>query len=136
MKRETALVLVLVGLVLAVSVLGGAVAYNITTAETQRAELHRDEQRLAGALHTLAVSQKASTQTRVSTVTQRCDLTDLILGVLDRVHDTVDAAGFHASEKTCLAQLASVKKINAATPSPPAKPKPAKPKPGSEHPAR
>jgi type II secretory pathway pseudopilin PulG len=83
-----------------------------------QSQLRTAQSQLRTALHTFAVSQKASTKTRVSTVSQRCDLTRLILGVLDRVHDTVDAAGFHESEAKCLTQLASVKKINAATPSP------------------
>jgi hypothetical protein len=130
---------VVAGLVLAVSVLAVVTFVNHanitsanTAAATQRGELHRDEQRLAAALYIVAVSQKASTQTRVSTVSQRCALTDLILGVLTRVHDSADAAGFQSSEAKCLAQLASVKAINAATPTP--KPKPT-PKPSPRQPA-
>jgi hypothetical protein len=89
-----------------------------TIATTQRSRLRHDEQRLTVALHTLAVSQKASTQTRVATVSQRCELTNLILGVLVRVHDTTDSRGFLKSEAKCLSQLASVKAINTATPTP------------------
>lgn len=66
----------------------------------------------------LLVSQKASTKTRVGTVTQRCELTQLILGVLVRVHDRQDAAPFQASYRICMKQLATVKAINAHTPNP------------------
>lgn len=52
-----------------------------------------------------------SSQTRVHTVEQRCQLTQLILRVLVRVHDKVDAAPFQASYATCEKQLLTVKKI-------------------------
>jgi hypothetical protein len=83
------------------------------------ARVGRETASLAQTQRALVVSQKASTQTRVTTVGQRCALTRLILGVLVRVHDTRDATPFEASAKTCLAQLASVKQINARTPAPP-----------------
>jgi hypothetical protein len=67
----------------------------------------------------LVTSQKASTQTRITTVGQRCDLTGLILGVLVRVHDSQDAAPFQKSLRVCREQLALVKQINAKTPAPP-----------------
>jgi hypothetical protein len=67
----------------------------------------------------VVASQKASTQTRITTVGQRCGLTGLILGVLVRVHDTQDAAPFQKSLKVCREQLALVKQINAKTPAPP-----------------
>lgn len=86
------------------------------TRETQR--LAQTQRTLVHTQYEFAISQKASTQTRIATVTQRCELTRLILGVLVRVHDGVDAAPFQASEATCLKQLASVKAINAATPKP------------------
>ena len=67
--------------------------------------------------HTLLVSQKASTQTRVSTVGQRCDLTNLILRVV-RKADPVLAPPFAASWRHCQVQLAQVRHINARTPPP------------------
>ncbi len=74
--------------------------------------------RLVAVQHGIAVTQKASTSTRVFTVTQRCKLTGLILGVLVRVQDQADAAPFQASRATCLRQLAAVKAINDMTPEP------------------
>lgn len=78
---------------------------------------HDTIQRVKTVQHVLSVSQKASTHTRVSTVTQRCDLTRLILRVLARVHDAPDAAPFRVSYATCIAQLKQVKLIDARTPS-------------------
>lgn len=69
-------------------------------------------------IHQLAVSEAASAKTRISTVSQRCDLTRLILGVLVRVHDPMDAAAFQKSQATCLRQLAQVKMIYADGPQP------------------
>lgn len=74
--------------------------------------------RISVVQHQLLVSQKASTKTRVTTVTSRCDLTHLILGVLERLHDPQDAAPFVASYRTCESQLQSVQHINAVTPNP------------------
>lgn len=75
--------------------------------------------RLSSVQGHLVASQKASTQTRITTVGQRCDLTRLILGVLVRVRDTPDAAPFQRSLRVCQTQLALVKMINAKTPAPP-----------------
>lgn len=140
MTRSLALALLVGFLLLVVTGLGVVVALNrsdivsiTSTAAAQRQQLRSDEKALARQQAVQQKSQKASTQTRVSTVTQRCELTRLILRVLIRVHDTVDAAPFHASEHTCLKQLATVKAINAATPSAPVKPKP---KAGPKRPAR
>jgi hypothetical protein len=68
--------------------------------------------------HQLLTSQKASTETRVTTVGQRCALTQLILGVVVRVHDAADAGPLLASYAICEKQLATVKRINATTPNP------------------
>lgn len=78
---------------------------------------YQNSRSIKDAIHKLNVSQKASTKTRVTTVSQRCALTALILGVLVRVHDEIDAGGFQKSEAICLRQLKMVKAINAATPS-------------------
>lgn len=63
-----------------------------------------------------ATSQKASTKTRISTVSQRCDLThQLMAAFADRPQV---AAGFAVSYAKCEKQLATVKRINASTPNP------------------
>lgn len=84
------------------------VAACITVGAVEIARLGRVESNFA-------VSQKASTQTRIVTVAARCNLTQLILGVLVRIHDSRDAAPFQRSLNECVDQLASVKAINAAT---------------------
>lgn len=113
--------------VLALFLLGCGVASVVLLERSsmEHGTLKHDEQRLAAVQkrlvavqHTLEVSQKASTKTRVTTVGQRCDLTHLILGVLVRVHDTADASPFQKSYRVCLDQLAEVKQINAKTPNP------------------
>lgn len=76
------------------------------------------QHRLAYTQHQILVSQKASTETRVKTVAQRCVLTRLVLSVLVRHHLIADATPFERSLVGCLVQLASVKRINAHTPSP------------------
>lgn len=87
--------------------------------------------KLSAVEHQFAVSQKASTKTRVVTVTQRCVLTHL-----DAESETINAAiigqfaptqvapflalktKYLTSYAGCERQLAKVKRINAATPAP------------------
>ena len=68
----------------------------------------------------LLISEKASTATRVVTVTQRCELTRLVLdSQVNQGHATstvVDA--LKVSYAGCEKQLAQVIRINAATPQP------------------
>lgn len=68
--------------------------------------------------HQVAVSQKASTHTRVTTVTQRCDLTNLLISIVGRLGDTLDAPALQKSWAGCEVQLVEVKRIDAITPNP------------------
>jgi hypothetical protein len=93
-------------------------------AKTDSAELQKLATRAASVAaqsaatqHQLLVSQKASAETRVNTVTQRCNLTKQILVVLRR-HDLGDVAPFERSYAECEAQLQTVKQIAKQTPSP------------------
>jgi hypothetical protein len=80
-----------------------------------QAHLKATQNELLATQHALAVSQKKSTETRIVTVTQRCQLTKLILDVLVR-QDPVVAGAFQASYAGCEKQLAEVKSINAHAP--------------------
>lgn len=63
----------------------------------------------------LEKSAKDSANTRITTVTQRCNFTRLVTNVLVR-QDPQVAAPFQRSLAGCLAQLAVVKKIAASAP--------------------
>lgn len=94
---------VIFGLAAAVLVLMAVVAYAFV--------------RVDEAAHSQAVIQKASTKTRVSTVSQRCDLTNLMLtGFIPR--GPWVTAKLTKSLAGCRKQLATVKAINANTPEP------------------
>ena len=70
--------------------------------------------------HQLLVSEKASTKTRITTVTQRCELTQLVLdSQVNQGHVTSTVVRrLLASLAGCEKQLAQVIKINAQTPNP------------------
>lgn len=99
--------------ILAGALLGVGLAFVVFTLIS----LHATSTRLDATQHELLVSQKASTETRVTTVNQRCELTGLVLGVVERVDRPV-ADAFATSYRMCETQLATVKRINASTPSP------------------
>lgn len=63
----------------------------------------------------LSQTERESTQQRVVTVTQRCDLTDKILEVLVK-DDPTRVAAFHVSYAACEKQLRIVKRIAAHAP--------------------
>lgn len=76
------------------------------TLEEQQAELRRTEQQL----HEIV---RKSAETRVNTVSQRCELTGLIARILKK-QDRHDAPSFVRSYQRCQKQLAEVKKIAAS----------------------
>jgi hypothetical protein len=80
------------------------------------------EARLAGTQRVLIVDTKQNSSTRVTTVGARCHLTSLDLALARFTHPAA-VPGYQSSLHGCLAQLAVVKAINAATPSPKTKPK-------------
>jgi hypothetical protein len=108
-------------IVLGLILLSATAVFEVVTytgLEAQQARSDADRSALVTAARGAAVSLKASTQTRVQTVAQRCDLTRLIIVHLLKHASAADTAPFRASQTTCLAQLAAVKAINAATPTP------------------
>lgn len=74
------------------------------------------QSQLAQTQTSLAKIVKDSAETRITTVTQRCDFTRLVTNVLVQ-QDPKVAAPFKASLTGCLKQLAIVKKIAASAPS-------------------
>lgn len=105
--------------------LAAGIAYVVGSVESVSA-------RVSSLNHALLVSEKASTKTRVTTVAQRCSLTqqvralDLVLAShADARHGPADAepfylaaAAFQTSYLGCEKQLAQVEAINAKTPTP------------------
>lgn len=89
---------------------GGVSLHNQGTA------LHRTQRALEATQSLLLTSQKASTETRITTVTQRCEFTKLVVDELVRRAPQIDAAPFARSYEGCERQLAKVKQINATTP--------------------
>lgn len=83
------------------------------------ASLHTTQMALEATQTRMGVSQKQSTETRITTVTQRCQFTKLVVDELVLRAPTIDAAPFERSYRGCQRQLAKVKQINAATPAPP-----------------
>lgn len=81
------------------------------------AELISTQHSLGKTQHSFAVTQKESTATRVTTVSQRCELTELIL---ERPGESATPRGarLKASHSGCEKQLRHVKEINARTPTP------------------
>jgi hypothetical protein len=63
-------------------------------------------------------SNKESTSTRITTVTQRCHFTKLVIDELVLRAPASDLVKFRRSYEGCETQLAHVKAINARTPSP------------------
>lgn len=74
--------------------------------------------RLAKTQGELVSSQKESTETRIVTVTQRCNFTRLVIEELERRAPPADLARFQLSYAGCEEQLAKVKRINSKTPAP------------------
>lgn len=89
-------------------VLSVILLFEVAHGISQRRDLARIQQ-------TIIASQKASTETRVKTVSQRCELTHLLVAVLMR-QDPVELTAFQRSYDTCLRQLALVKRIDTQTP--------------------
>ncbi len=87
--------------------------------------LHSQGQKIKSTQRTLAATQtlllrsnKESTATRITTVTQRCDFTKLVIDELVLRAPPSDLAKFRRSYEGCEQQLAHVEAINARTPSP------------------
>lgn len=87
----------------------------------QQRVITRDRRSLVATQNLLLTSVKASAETRVTTVTQRCKFTSLVLDVLVK-QDPAVSAPFSKSLHGCLVQLAVVKKIAANAPTIPSIP--------------
>jgi hypothetical protein len=121
MKRLRLLASIVTGLLVAVAL--GLVVYaligNIQANRNQEGlarQVVQTQHELARTQNELEASGKASAETRITTVTQRCDFTRLVTNVLIR-QDPQVAGPFEKSLAGCLVQLALVKKIAAAAPS-------------------
>lgn len=91
------------------------ILYALVTVQVQGDHLDAQHRSLVATQNLLLMSVKESAETRVTTVTQRCAFTSLVLDVLVK-QDPAVAPPFNRSLAGCRVQLKLVKKIAAATP--------------------
>lgn len=89
------------------------ILYALVTVQVQGDHLNDQHRSLVATQRLLLQSVKESADTRVTTVTQRCAFTSLVLNVLVQQDPSVSAP-FNRSLAGCRVQLALVKKIAAA----------------------
>jgi hypothetical protein len=95
---------------------GQKIAHTQEHGATQQAELRATQKALSSTQALLLRSNKESTETRITTVTQRCNFTKLVIDELVLRAPRLDSAKFEQSYRGCEKQLAKVKEINARTP--------------------